>query len=329
MRALVTGGTGFVGASILRELVSDGWQVRALVRPESRRGNLDGLAVEVVEGDLRDPDSLRKAMAGCEALFHCAAHYALWTPRPEEVYESNVGGTANCLQVARELGLERVVYTSTVATVGLPADGSPGTEEQFIRPEEAVGHYKRSKVLAEEEARKAFRGGLPVVTVNPSAPVGPYDIKPTPTGRIILDFIRGKMPAYLDTGLNLIDVRDVARGHLLALEKGRSGERYILGNRNMALKEIFDLLSSITGIPSPKVRLPYPLALAAAVVDEGIRGRLLGGTPRVTICGVRLARKKMYFDSSKAVRELGLPQNPVDRALRDGVDWFRENGTAR
>jgi dihydroflavonol-4-reductase len=326
MKALVTGGTGFVGASIVRELIYNSWKVRALVRRASTRGNLDGLDVETAEGDLRDPDSVRRAMAGCEVVFHCAAHYALWVPRPAEIYETNVTGTVNILMAAEDLGVDRVVYTSTVACVGLPKGGSAGTEEMYISPDEAVGHYKRSKVLAEREARKAFDRGLPVVTVNPSAPVGPYDIKPTPTGQIIVDFLNGRMPAYLDTGLNLVDVRDVARSHLLALEKGRPGERYILGNENLTLKEIFDLLARISGRPSPRVRLPYGVALLAALFDEGINGRLLRRTPRVTISGVRLARKRMFFDSSKAVRELGHSKSPVETALRDAVDWFRENG---
>ncbi|MCZ6689097.1 MAG: NAD-dependent epimerase/dehydratase family protein [Planctomycetota bacterium] len=328
MKALVTGGTGFVGASLVRELIAQSWEVRALVRKESPGGNLEGLEVERIQGDLLDPTSLEKAMKGCDALFHCAAHYALWTPKPDLLYESNVTGTANILEVAGNLGIERIVYTSTVAAVGRPENGSLGTEEHFVNPDKAVGHYKRSKVLAEQKVREAAGNGLPVITVNPSAPVGPFDIKPTPTGQMILDFVRGKVPAYMDTGLNLVDVRDVARGHILALEKGRPGERYILANRNMTLKEIFDLLGTLTGIPSPRVRLPYFVALAAAFFDEAITGRVLGRTPRVTVSGVRMTKNKMWYDASKAIRELGFRQSPVEQALRDAVDWFRQNGYA-
>lgn len=329
MRALLTGGTGFVGASILRELLQQGWDVRCLVRPGSPRDNLQGLEVETAEGDLRDFDSLVSALKGCQVLFHCAAQYALWVPRPEEIYENNVTGTANILRAAREVGIEKVVHTSTVATIGPPGRGDVAREEDLIRAEDAIGHYKKSKILAEDEARKANAGGLPVVIVNPSAPIGPLDIKPTPTGQLLVDFVSGKMPGYTDTGLNLVDVRDVAKGHLLALEKGREGERYILGGANLHLKDLTRTLAAIAGVKAPKIRLPYFVALAYGVMCEVLVGRILRGTPQVTIDGVRLTRTPMYYDSSKAIRELGFPQSPVEGALRDGVDWFREHGFLR
>ena len=326
MKALLTGATGFIGAAILRELLGRGWTVRALVRPTSPRANLMGLDVETVEGDLQEPDSLRPAMRGCEALFHCAALYALWVPEPEEIYRTNVEGTASILGIARELGVERVVYTSTIATVRLPEDGRLATEEDVLSADDAIGHYQRSKVLAEEAARKAHADGLPVVTVNPSGPVGPWDIRPTPTGKLIIDFVKGKMPGYMETGLNLVDVRDVAVGHVEALERGKPGERYILGAENHTLKGITEILSEITGVPSPKIKLPVWVALAYGALDELFVGRLLGRTPSVTRDGVRLARRPLYYDCSKAVRELGLPQTPVRKALEDAIAWFRENG---
>ena len=326
MKAFLTGATGFVGAAILRELIGRGWKVRALVRPTSPRTNLEGLDVETVEGDLRDPDSLRSAMQGCEALFHCAAHYALWVPQPDVIYSSNVEGTASILRVAREIGVERVVYTSTIATVRLHDDGRPSTEEDLLSPEDAVGHYQRSKVLAEVEARKAIAAGLPVVIVNPTAPVGPWDVKPTPTGQMIIDFVKGKMPGYMETGLNLVDVRDVAFGHAAALEKGEPGERYILGGENLSLKGVTEILSEITGVPSPKIKLPYWMALSYGALDELFVGRLLGRIPSVTVDGVRLARKPLHCDCAKALRVLGLPQTPVKKALEDAIGWFREHG---
>jgi dihydroflavonol-4-reductase len=326
MRVLVTGGTGFVGSHVARLLVERGDAVRALVRRTSRIDNLACLDVEPVYGDLQDPESLRQAVKGCEALFHVAADYRLWARDPKELCRSNVEGTCNILRAALEAGMERVVYTSTVGALGIPADGSPGTEETPVTLDDMVGHYKRSKFLAEEEARRFFREGLPVVIVNPSTPVGENDIKPTPTGKVIVDFLNGRMPAYVQTGLNLIDVRDVAQGHLLAMERGAPGERYILGNRNITLQGILALLAEITGLPAPRHRIPYALACLAGQVDNWLFSTLLRREPHIPLEGVRMARKFMYFDASKAVHELGLPQCPIRDALARAVEWFRANG---
>jgi dihydroflavonol-4-reductase len=325
MKALVTGGTGFVGAHVVRTLVKKGYEVRALVRPTSRLDNLKSLPIETVFGDLRDQDSLRRALHGCHILYHVAADYRLWSPHPQDLYDSNVGGTQNILQAALDEKIGKVVYTSTVGAIGNIGDGTPGTENTPVSLEDMVGHYKRSKFMAEQKAIEFSKNGLFVTVVNPSAPVGSHDIKPTPTGKTILDFLNHKIPAYIDTGLNLIDVEDVAEGHWLAEQKGKSGERYILGNKNMTLKDILDMLSNITGIPSPKFKIPYPIALFAAYCDYGISGVLLRKEPRIPFEGVKMAKKKMFFDSSKAVRELGLPQTPVDVALKKAVNWFKEN----
>ena len=324
----VTGGTGFIGAHVVRALLKRGRTVRCLVRASSRLDNLEELPVEVVVGDVTDRASLPRAMAGARWVFHCAADYRLAARRPDEIYAANVEGTENVLAAAAEVGAERVVHTSSVGALGLPRDGRPGNEETPVESRSLIGHYKKSKHQAESVAREWAGRGLPVVIVNPSAPVGEMDIKPTPTGQMIVDFLNRRMPAYVDTGLNLVDVRDVAEGHALAAEKGRLGEKYILGNRDMTLKEIFDALSRLTGIPSPAIRLPHWIPLAAAAVETSV-SRLTGRQPRVPLEGVRMSRRRMFFDSGKAVRDLGLPQSPVDMALARAVAWFRANGYVR
>ena len=325
---LVTGGTGFVGAHVVRALLARGQPVRCLVRSSSNRSNLEGLSVEVVEGDLRDRPSLDKALRGVSTLYHVAADYRLFAKDPEELYLTNAGGTENVLAAASDAGVSRVVYTSSVGALGLSADGSPANEETPVSREEVVGHYKKSKFDAERVADAWAAKGLPVVIVNPSTPVGDLDVKPTPTGQVIVDFLNRRIPAYVDTGLNLVDVRDVAAGHLLAAEKGRPGEKYILGNRNMTLKEILETLSRLTGLPAPKIRLPHVIPLAVAAVDTFLSGQL-GKPPRVSLEGVRMSMHRMYFDASKAVRELGLPQSSVEDALARAVVWFRANGYVR
>jgi len=325
MRALVTGATGFVGAAVARALLGAGWQVRCLARPSSDRRNLKGLAVEVSLGDLLEPASLARALAGCDALLHVAADYRLWAPRPQELYRNNVEGTRNILEEARKAGIERVVYTSSVATLGLPASGAPGDEATPVTLADMIGDYKRSKFLAEEQVREWARGGRHVVIVNPSTPVGPGDVKPTPTGRIILDAARGRMPAYVDTGLNIVHVDDVARGHLLALDRGRSGERYILGGEDLELRELLAQVAALTGRAAPRVRLPHALVLPLAYVAEAL-ARVSGRGTQITVDGVRMARKRMYFSSAKAARELGYTARPARAAVADAVEWFRREG---
>jgi dihydroflavonol-4-reductase len=325
MKIFVTGATGFIGASLVRELLKEGNGIRALARPGSDRRNLQGLEVDICEGDLRDRESLEKGLKGCDTLFHAAADYRLWTREPAVMYKINVEGTRNILEAALKQGLSRVVYTSSVGTLGNPGDGQPGNETTPVSLTDMVGHYKKSKFLAEREAESFLKRGLPLVIVNPSTPVGGFDIKPTPTGKIIVDFLNRKMPAYLDTGLNIIDVEDCARGHVLAAQKGRIGEKYILGNENLTLKQIFLMLGEITGLPAPQVRLPYTPILIAACINEAI-SRCTGKEPLIPLAGVRMARKFMFFDSSKAVRELGLPQRPAIESLRKAVAWFRDNG---
>jgi dihydroflavonol-4-reductase len=310
---------------VARLLAARGERVRALARKSSRRENLEGLGLEIVAGDLLDPASLAAAAAGCAQVYHVAADYRLGAPDPESLQRSNVEGTRNVLEAARAAGVERVVYTSSVGALGIPADGSPGTETTPVRLEDMVGVYKRTKFLAEQEALRFAREGLPVVIVNPSTPVGPADVKPTPTGKIVVDFLNGRMPAYVDTGLNVVAVEDVAAGHLLAAERGKPGEKYILGNRNMALREILEALARITGRRAPRVQIPYGVALAAGYAENAV-ARLLRREPTIPLEGVRMSRKKMYFDSSKAVRELGLPQTPVGAALERAVRWFVEHG---
>lgn len=326
-KVFVTGATGFIGACLARELLAFGCRVRVLARPGSDRRNLAGLDVEFSEGDLLDSESLARGISGCDTLFHVAADYRLWTRDPSSMYSVNVGGTRAVLEAALQKGVSRVVYTSSVGTLGNPGDGTPGNEETPVSFSDMVGHYKKSKFLAEREAEKFIQRGLPLVIVNPSTPVGPHDIKPTPTGKIIVDFLNRKMPAYLDTGLNLIDVEDCAKGHILAALHGRIGERYILGNENLTLRDIFALLEEISGLPAPRLKLPYTPILVAAYINEGI-SRLTGREPLIPLAGVQMAGKHMFFDSSKAVRELGLPSGPVKDALQKAVDWFRSEGYA-
>lgn len=325
---LVTGGTGFLGAHVVRALLRRGRSVRCLVRETSRRTNLEGLEIEVVTGDVTDPASLSRAMAGVETVYHCAADYRLYAVDPRELYASNVAGTENVLCAASRAGVRRVVHTSSVGALGLAPGGSPADETTPVEAASMIGHYKRSKYDSERIAESWAARGLPVVIVNPSTPVGEYDIKPTPTGQMIVDFLNRRMPAYVETGLNLVDARDVAEGHILAAERGRIGEKYILGNRNMTLKEILDALSRLTGLASPRLRLPHWVPLTAAAADT-LAARLTGRVPRVPLEGVRMARHKMFFDSGKAVRELDFPQTPVEEALARAVAWFREKGYAR
>ena len=329
MKAFVTGATGFVGSHVARVLAEQGADLRLLVRSSSDPKNIQNLTAERVIGDLRDPGSLEKAISGCDTVFHVAADYRLWIRDPEQMYRSNVEGTRAILEAARKNGVRRVVYTSSVATMGFTSNGHSANEDSPVALENMIGHYKRSKFMAEQivlaSGKRAEKGGMNVVVVNPTTPVGEQDIKPTPTGRIIVDFLKKKFPAYVDTGLNLVDVRECARGHVAALEKGRSGERYILGGENLTLKQILDKLAAITGLPSPKVRVPYAVALAAGVVDQVVTGRILRREPRATIEAVRMSRKKMFVTSGKAERELGWKVVPVDDALRRAVEWFRAN----
>ncbi|HEX2776367.1 MAG TPA: hopanoid-associated sugar epimerase [Candidatus Acidoferrales bacterium] len=325
MTTLVTGASGFVGSHVARQLVSAGQSVRVLVRRGSNLAALGGLHVECFEGDLRDTSSLERAMLGVRRVYHVAADYRLWTPRPEEIYETNVEGTRRLLAAAKNARVERIVYTSTVATIAVPRHGALPNENTRATVDEMIGHYKRSKFLAEQVAVEAAAAGVPVVIVNPTAPVGPWDWKPTPTGRIILDFLKGKMPAYVDTGLNVAPVEDIAAGHLLAAEKGRIGERYILGARNMTLKQILDALSAITGRPAPRVRLPHAIALAAGYADQ-LFSRLAGREPQIPVEGVKMSRHRMFVESDKAARELGYNPTSVEAALERAVRWYEEHG---
>jgi dihydroflavonol-4-reductase len=323
MLAFVTGATGFVGSHVARVLHENGAELRLLVRPTSNPKNIEALHAERALGDLRDPASLDKAMSGCDTVFHVAADYRLWIRDPGQMYSSNVEGTRAILDAARKNGVRRVVYTSSVATMGFTSNGHPADEDSPVSLDQMIGHYKRSKFMAEQVAIAAGQSGMHVVVVNPTTPVGEQDIKPTPTGRIIVDFLKKKFPAYVDTGLNLVDVDECASGHVSALEKGRSGQRYILGGENLTLKQILDKLAHITGLPAPKVRVPYVVALATGVVDELITGHLRGREPRATIDAVRMGRKKMFVSSAKAQRELGWNTLPVDDALARAVAWFR------
>lgn len=324
MRAFVTGGTGFVGSHVVRSLLQSGYKVTALVRKSSNLSNLRGLEIDLVKGDLNDLH-IWKQMKGCNYLFHVAAHYSLWQKDKKLLYYHNVEGTRNLLAAAQKAGIERTVYTSSVAAIGVGKAGEI-VDETFQSPEEKlIGDYKKSKFLAEQVAMSAAKQGQDIVVVNPTSPIGTLDIKPTPTGEIILRFLRRQMPAYVDTGLNFIDVRDVAWGHLLALQKGKSGDRYILGHKNLSLKQILEQLSDITGLKAPQISLPSFLPLTVAWVEETILAPI-GITPSVPINGVRMAQQRMYYDASKAVRELGLPQSPLNVALKDAVDWFIANG---
>jgi len=322
---LVTGATGFVGSAVVRRLLEAGHDVRALVRPASDRRNLSGLPVDVVAGDLRRSDSLSAALRGCDTLFHVAADYRLWVRDEREMLAVNVEGTRRLMEAAGDAGIRRVVYTSSVAVLGHKAVGTPADETTHARLEEMIGPYKRSKFLAEQIVRDFADRGLPVVIVNPAAPVGPRDIKPTPTGRMIVEAAAGRMPAYLETGLNIVDVDDVADGHLLALERGRVGSRYILGGDNMTLCDILTAIARVSGRPAPRLRIPHGVALAVACGAEA-GARLFGGEPLATMDSVRMARRPMYFDSTKAKEELGFRARPATEALARAVAWFRAAG---
>jgi len=345
VKAFVTGATGFLGSHVARALAAQGAELRLLVRASSDLRNIADLNAEQALGDLRDPASIEKALSGCEVVFHVAADYRLWVRDPQEMYRSNVEGTRALLKAARKQGVRRVVYTSSVATMGFgpnghaaelrsawtgegarPHTGTVANEDSPVALADMIGHYKRSKFMAEQVAFEVAKSGVDVVIVNPTTPMGERDVKPTPTGRIVLDFLKRKFPAYVETGLNLVDATECARGHIQALEKGKSGERYILGGENLTLKQILDRLGAITGLKSPTVKLPYVFALATGVVDEMVTGRLLGREPRATIDAVRMGRKMMFVSSAKAERELGWNVVPVDGALRRSVDWFRANG---
>jgi len=328
MKCFVTGATGFLGSHVARQLLARGAALRLLVRPTSRTDNIVELPAERVIGDLRDLESLKKGMAGCEFVFHVAADYRLWARDGRELYDSNVEGTRNLLQAARDTGVRRVIYTSSVATMGFGNNGRLTDEGTPVTISNMIGDYKRSKFMAERLAIEAAQAGQNVVIVNPTTPIGERDIKPTPTGQIVVDFLRRKFPAYVDTGLNLVDVVDCAKGHLLAMEKALPGQRYILGGENLSLKQILDKLAAITGLASPKVKLPYAVAYATGFVDTLVTGKMLKREPRVTLDAVRIGRKKMYVTSAKAERELGWNPGPVDEALRRAVEWFRANGYA-
>jgi dihydroflavonol-4-reductase len=325
MTILVTGATGFVGAAVARRLLAARIDVRVLVRPQSDRHNLEGLAVTTVTGDLADPASLDKAVAGCSGLYHVAADYRLWVKDPAAMYRANVDGTRALLQAAGRAGVERVVYTSSVATLGTHADGTPASEETTATLDDMIGHYKRSKFMAEQAVDELAAGGLPVVIVNPSTPVGPGDIKPTPTGRMIVDALTGRMPAYVDTGLNIVHVDDVAEGHLLAYQRGTVGRRYVLGGDDMSLREILTECARISGRRPPWLELPHDVVLPIAYLAEAW-ARITGSTPRTTVDGVRLSRKRMYFSSARAESELGYRSRGGRAAIRDAASWFSTNG---
>ena len=318
---LVTGATGFIGWHVARTLLERGQQVRALVRDPGKLREID---VEPVRGDLRDPESLDRAARDCAVVYHVAADYRLWAKHPAELYESNVEGTRNLLQAARKAGVERVVYTSTVGCIGVPVNGV-GHEDVPVGLDEMTGAYKRSKFLAEQIAIQFAREGFPVIVVNPTAPVGDHDFKPTPTGKIVVDFLRRRMPAYVDTGLNVVDVKDTAHGHILACERGVPGEQYVLGSENLTLRQIFEKLEVISDVRAPSVRLPYAVAYAAGMMSTAW-AHVSGVEPRAPLEGVRMARKKMWVTHEKAARELGFRPGPADAALRRAVEWFRSNG---
>lgn len=329
MNAFVTGGTGFIGGAVVRHLLEAGHTVRALVRPASGAPQLDGLAVERVTGDLSDRESLRRGISGCDWVFHVAALYSYWGHPWEDFYQANVLGTRNILETAKEAGVRRIVYTSSIAALGINQDGSSANENTPSSLEDRIGPYQRSKFLAEQIALDFARQGLPVVIVNPSTPVGIGDHKPTPTGQIIVDYLNGRMFGYVDTGLNIIDVDDVAAGHLLAAEFGQVGERYILGNENLTLKQLLDLLSEVSGLPTVRLHIPHWVAQIWSYVDVGLARLNKGHVPTATPEKVRLSKRYEFFDPSKAVQELGLPQTPVREALRKAVTWYRNYGYAQ
>jgi dihydroflavonol-4-reductase len=325
MKTLVTGATGFLGSHVARALAGRGENMRVLVRPSSDLRALDGLDAERFQGDLRDRASLDRALNGVRRVFHVAADYRLWARDPREIYESNVTGTQNLLDAARRAGVEKFIHTSTVATIAVPRESSLPNEKTQSSIDEMIGHYKRSKFKAEQCAMRAAEAGLPVVIVNPTTPVGPGDWKPTPTGRIIVDFLNGRIPGYVDTGLNFVPVEDCARGHLLAAERGRVGERYILGGRNLTLKQMLNILSSVSGRPAPRWKVPHVLAYAAGYMDTAV-SRLRGREPRIPLEGVRMARHNMFVDASKAGLELGFAPGPIEAALERAVAWYESNG---
>jgi dihydroflavonol-4-reductase len=328
MKIFLTGATGFVGSHVARALVREGAELRMLVRKTSKLANLEGIAGETCVGDLAEPDSLRTALEGCEAMVHVAADYRLWIPDPAAMYRANVDGTRELLKLARETGVKRVVCTSSVATMHFRKDGIVINEDTPVSLDDMVGHYKRSKFLAEQEAIKAAANGQNVVVLNPTTPIGPNDSKPTPTGRIFVDFLNGKFPAYVDTGLNLVDVAEVARAHVAALTKGQSGHRYILGGENLTLKQILDKMSAITGLPSPTLKIPFAVAATYAFFEEWITGRIRGLVPRTNLEEVRMGRKKMFASSAHAQQELGFRIMPVYPAMRASIEWFRAHGYA-
>jgi dihydroflavonol-4-reductase len=328
MNVFLTGATGFVGSHVAHAFAAQGARLRLLIRPTSRLDNLEGLSAETVTGDLRNPDTFRSALGDCDVLVHVAADYRLWVRDPQAMYAANVDGTRNLLALARELGVTKAVYTSSVATMGFREDGTIVDENTPVSLDDMVGHYKRSKYLAEQEAIAASHDGQHVIVLNPTTPIGANDIKPTPTGQIVVDFLNRKFPAYVDTGLNLVDVDEVARMHVVAVERGRPGERYILGGENLSLKQILDKMSAITGLPSPTMKVPHSVAMAFAFFDETITGRLRGKEPRATMEAVRMGKKKMFASSAKAERDLGFRIVPVYAALRSAIDWFRAHGYA-
>lgn len=327
MKAFVTGATGFIGYHVARQLLEKGFHVKALVRSEADSSALEDLGIELVFGDIRDINDIYNGLRGCRHVYHLAADYRLWVPDPRTMYEINVQGTRNVLHASLMMSVEKVVYTSTVGVLGPSPNGAPSTEETRADIKQMTGHYKTSKFIAEQEADGFRKKGLPIVIVNPSTPVGAMDRRPTPTGMIIVDFLNNRIPAYLDTGLNIVDVEDVATGHLLAAEKGKIGERYILGNRNVTLQEFFELMAAATGKHAPRVRLPYLPVLIAARLEAGI-SKISGRPPRIPLTGVQMARTYMHFDSRKAITELGLPQTPIEQAIGKAIAWFGRNGYA-
>jgi dihydroflavonol-4-reductase len=328
VRIFITGATGFVGGHVARRYAAEGASLRLLTRQTSRLDSLTGIDAEMVTGDLREPEKLRSAIIGCDALVHVAADYRLWVRDPEQMYAANVGGTRELLKLAREVGVPRVVYTSSVATMGFKADGTIVNEETPVALADMIGHYKRSKFLGEQEAIQAAKAGQHVVILNPTTPIGPGDAKPTPTGRIIVDFLNKQFPAYVDTGLNLVDVDEVARMHVAVLNRGTPGERYILGGENLTLKQILDRMSAITGLPSPTMKVPHAVAMAFAFFDQNITGKLRGKEPRATVEAVRMGKKMMFASSAKAEHELGFQILPVYNAMRSAIEWFVANGYA-
>jgi dihydroflavonol-4-reductase len=328
VKAFLTGGTGFVGGHVARALAARGAELRMLVRKGSNLAGLEGLPGETHVGELAEPESLRPALLGCDAVVHVAADYRLWVRDPASMYRANVQGTRELLRMARECGVRRFVYTSSVATMRFRADGVATNEDEPVGIGDMVGHYKRSKFLAEMEAVSAAEGGQQVIILNPTTPIGPNDAKPTPSGRIFVDFLNGRFPAYMDTGLNLVDVTEVARTHADALTMGVPGRRYILGGENLTLREILERMSEISGIPAPTVRIPFAVAATYAFFEEWITGRILGREPRATVEEVRMGRKRMFASSDRAQRELGFRVVPVHAAMVAAIEWFRSNGFA-